>query len=194
MSMSKVIFVSVCLVGLTQLVWSQNGSASASGQTRGIPGYLDPRTGAFTAKLQPAVRSVESPDAAPTALTEVYGKWNIVLTIQVTTALATGDTIGCEGDLEAEGAPSGYSESGVTLAKVSGGTATCTVSIPYAWYFSAPTTDDTVGVSYGISIIHLFTQGSVTEAKESRTSSHFLGTFSLPANGAQTNTTASARL
>jgi hypothetical protein len=188
MSKSKMILVSLCLMALSQLVWSQN----ASTRSRGIPGYLDPSTGMFTAKAQPAeVGDVEP----PVALTEYYGKWTVTLTIQVSTTPASGDIIGCEADLEVSAAPYGYSEgaSGVSSA-VKNGVATCTLAMPYAWYISTPVTDDSVFVSYTISLNHVFTQGSLSESRPDRTTSHTIGSFAMPAPGAQTTTTASARI
>jgi hypothetical protein len=50
----KVMFVCMCLVGITQLVWNQDHGVDAGRGTRGrvILGYLDPRTGTFTTKAQ----------------------------------------------------------------------------------------------------------------------------------------------
>ena len=51
MRIAKLMLVCVCLAGLTQLVWSQSSSVLKTHE-RGIPGFLDPKTGMFTARVQ----------------------------------------------------------------------------------------------------------------------------------------------
>lgn len=184
MSMSKVIFVCVCLVGLTQLVWSQSGGSDAvlGGRARGVPGYLDPRTGTFTAKVQVDPQVVENPD-----LIGAGGTWNIELNIALVTKPAGTDTVVCEASLDVSDTyPSfGYEEDSVAIAKVSGSSATCTVTIPYLWYLSTPKTD-TVTISYDVSLYHVFAIGAVNQANITRRTDHTVGSVAVPANGATT--------
>jgi len=193
--MSKVVLVCVCLVGLTQLVWSQNAVMGAvpGGRTHGIPGYLDPRTGTFTTKVHSDTQSSENPDLTATpSLTGANGVWKITLNITLTTPLQKGDIVVCEGNLDVDD-QFFYSESGAVVATVNGGSASCTVTIPYTWYLATLKTD-MVDVSYSVSEYHVFTVGSLSQANISRHNDHDLGSVPVPLSGAVTTDTVPVRL
>jgi hypothetical protein len=195
--MKKLMFVCACLVGLTQLGWSQNSNMRAmpGAHGHGIPGYLDPQTGTFTAKVQAEAQHPENPDAPPPTLTEAFGVWNIQITIVDTTVLATGDIVVCQGALSVSDTyPAfGYEEDAAVAAKVSGGAGSCTVTMPYQWYLATPNSD-TVTVSYSVSVIHMYTVGSVNQASEDRFTSHVVGTVAVPVNGTHSTTPVTARI
>jgi hypothetical protein len=197
MRMSKLILVCVCLAGVTQLVWSQNGSLNAApvGRAHGIPGYLDPRTGTFSTKVQADAQSSENPELTPAVATEVFGVWYIQLTISLYTTPASGDIVVCGANLDVgDTYPAfGYEEEGATQATVSGSTATCTVTIPYLWYLATPKTD-MVTVTYDVSLYHAYTVGTATQANISRTTSHTIGSYAVPGDGVHTTTAASPRI
>jgi len=188
MSRLKVIFCCVCLVGLTQLVWSQNSNLSTAPGSRehGIPGYLDPRTGTFTAKVP--TRASVSPDTTVT-YSVLTGTWDFTIPITLKTTPANGDILACEIDLSVNDPVTyTYIETGIATQTASGASS-CTVSIPYTWVLTAPTTDVVV-ISYDISIIHGYSVGPATGAKASRNTSRFY-TYSepVPANGVTTSIT-----
>jgi len=189
--MSKIILVCVCLVGLTQLVWSQNSNLSAvpGGRAHGVPGYLDPQTGTFTTKVQ-AAQSSETPAVT---YVERSGTWEIELTITLTTKPASGDIVTCSAEADVYDPNSIYwQENGGTVASVSGGTATCTVSLPYLWWLTSPIpTDELVGIYYEVDLLHVITVGTTSEIVSTRKNQHTYGYLAVPANGATTkiNTT-----
>ena len=170
--MSKIIFTCVCLVALTQLGWSQNGN---QGTLFG---------GRSSAKVQSATAS---PDITTT---EVFGIWNVALTLVVTTTPASGDIVACSATLDVEG----YEEKGVAIASISGTSGSCTVVIPYQWYLVAPTTDQ-VSISYKVDIFHAYTIGGTTLVEQSRETFDVIPTtVPVPPDFAHTTTSATARI
>jgi len=135
MKMSRVIFALVCLAGLSQLVWSQEDAIGA----RGIPGYLNPKTGIFTIKAHS-----ESADAVPqTTPSYYYGTLTVKITVYVASSFPAGTAYEC--DLSAgtyDGGGGDFTESvAASAAAPSGGVTSCTLSIPYMWQLSTPGTD-----------------------------------------------------
>ncbi len=193
MRMSKLILVCVCLVGLTQLVWSQNSNLSIAPGSRahGVPGYLDPRTGTFTAKVHADPQASVSPDVTYTVQT---GTWEFSLPVTLKTAAQSGDILACEVDLSTyDPLTLDYSERAATSVASPGASATCKVNIPFSWVLTTPTTD-TVSISYSVSLIHAYTVGSgstsVTTAEASREADHtYSENYKMPANGATTSIT-----
>jgi hypothetical protein len=197
MRMLKMIFVLVCVVGLTQLIWSQNGS-SASERTerdthaRGIPGYLDPRTGTFTTKAQSVPGNQEG--ALDPTLTNYYGTYVITLTITISSNISTSDVIVCTASLSTDDPGGGlFSEDAAAVASRSGNTATCKVVIPYSWFLTTPGTD-LVSIDYGADSFHLFTVGSVNQVNTIRGTHRFLGSFPVQPIGSIINLSYPARL
>jgi hypothetical protein len=82
MRVLKLIFAVVCVVGLTQLVWSQNQQRMSAGphHSYGIPGYFDPQTRTFTTGAET--------ESSPATTTGTYysGTIKIVLTLHVASA------------------------------------------------------------------------------------------------------------
>ena len=77
-------------------------------------------------------------------------------------------------------------------ATVNGSTATCTVTLPYSWYLSSPSTD-TVELSYNLQIL----SSTTSTAGTVRYSSQFVpgaGSIKVPASGSTTTYTISATL
>jgi hypothetical protein len=73
MRTSRIILVCACLVGLTQPARSQQSQQAKPTAPHGVPGYLDPQTGAFTPMPQ---RSVENEEELA-ATTPTTGKFVI---------------------------------------------------------------------------------------------------------------------
>ena len=134
MKMSRVIFALVCLGGLSQLVWSQDDAIGA----RGIPGYLNPKTGIFTTRAHS-----ESADVAPTTTPQYYyGTISLEVLVYVVTTFPTGTVFGCDATAGTDDLGGGsFSESVTVTAAPSGGILTCNLNMPYLWQVSNPTTD-----------------------------------------------------
>jgi hypothetical protein len=196
MKISRMIVALVCFVGLTQLVWSQNGKVAAVGnQSHGIPGFLDPQTGTFSTRVQSAS---ESADGEPVTAVTYWGTYVATFTISISSTFPTGTVFDCStslstGDFGSNGSEGSYSEEGSAIATGSGSTRTCKVVIPYSWLLlNGPT--DTVNISYSVSAISTGTVGTVTTAVALRTASRSVGSSAMPAVGAITNLTYAPRL
>jgi hypothetical protein len=183
MKKSSVIFVSVCLVGLTQSLWSQNSSSvfGRHNQSHGVAGYLDPTTGVFTSRAH-ALQSSEAQE--PVTVTAVpfeiavNGAWHL------STIPKSTDIVECEATATVGDTNGDYFESGASLATISGSTATCNVLLPVEWTLANPTTD-MFSVGYTISIIRAFTVGSTTTAVAIRSVDvSVFGPQKVPASGA----------
>jgi hypothetical protein len=175
--------VCACIVGLMHAAFGQNIPQRNKGGVRGI---MDPATGVFT----PTPSAVADEDAAAAAIVPTTGKLVVAFTIKLVTPLPTGGTLFCiviaaVSDVN----PTTFtlnneiSEEATTKATVSGGTATCTVTIPYSWNLTN-TAKDTVDLQYDLEMA-----GPVTSPVFlARTSSQFVvpgaGAIKVPANGA----------
>lgn len=111
---------------------------------RGIPGYLNPKTHTFTAQ-------VAKKDVSPElTLTKYTGKVVFDITTTLSAAVPSGEVVVCSGHTIIDDEDDYYYEnSGETLAKVSGLTATCTVTVPYVVSL-ADATADSIGLSYEV--------------------------------------------
>jgi hypothetical protein len=136
-SMRKHLIALVAVIALVTL----GGSVLAHAQTANRPaaasktfGYQDSKTGAF----HPLGTTPEIADA--TAPTSTFsGTIEVTVTITLKTALPKGGTVACTvgasviSESETTDAVVGISETGSSIATVSGSTATCKVNIPYSW-------------------------------------------------------------
>jgi hypothetical protein len=184
MKKSSIILASVCLVGLTQLVWSQNASSVGIGQhnqSHGVAGFLDPHTGVFTSRAHALQSSEAQEPTTPTTVPfeiVVNGAWHL------STVPKSTDIVDCEVHVNLFGDTNNYVEDAATLATISGSTATCNVLLPVEWTLTNPTTD-TFSVDYSISIIRAFTVGSTTTAVAIRSVDvDTFGDQKVPASGA----------
>ncbi len=97
------------------------------------------------------------PEATTAPLT---GTFEVTITITLKTAVPTGGSVICTTSLvasqtsETTGTSTTYDEEAVSVAKVTGTTATCTVNTPYSWAFGAKTATEleTLAGSYTVSI------------------------------------------
>jgi hypothetical protein len=181
MKMLRVIFVSVCLVGLTQLLWSQNASVDMARHTQshGVPGYLDPRTGIFTTRAQaaPAEGAQEPTVTAVPFEVKVDGVWHL------STIPKAGDIVSCQASLSVFDAANSYFENAASIATISGANATCNVLLPVEWTLATPNTD-TFSVSYRISIVRAIAVGSTTNVVDIRDVDVTLPSQAVPSSGA----------
>lgn len=174
MRISKIMFVCICLVGLIQPAWSQNANKTS----HGIPGYLDPQTGAFTPVVQSAVEGQNIANIAASA-----GKFVATFTITIGSPIPTTDVILCTFTADVFEAGHAFDESATVTATRHGSTATCTVTMAYSWPLSTPTSD-LVNLGYSI------TAGASTSSVAlSRVSTHTIGTIKVPGIGSTTDET-----
>jgi len=189
---SNFLLVCICFVALAQPVWSQNAKG------KGIPGYLDPQTGAFTPMVQ---NSAES--AALAATTPTTGKFVFNFTITVNSAIPKNGVIGCDASADVFESTTGQfiHESASALAThVSGTTWTCSVSMPYSWVLSTPSTDKAT-LSYHLAIVEAFqitasnaTASTVVAPIPTRESNQNIGSINVPLNGSTTTETVTATI
>lgn len=165
--------VLACLLGFNMNLWSQSTPA-----VNGIRGYLDPRTGIFHSMPLPDLQGADVPPP-----TTFGGKFVFNFTITVSSTLASTAKIGCQATASLEDVVSLTStlETASAVATRSGSTATCTVTIPYSWNLSSPTSDK-------VSLTYSIIAGAATTVNPlpARTSEHSFGPISVPANGATT--------
>jgi hypothetical protein len=178
MRISKLIFVCACLIGLTQLVWSQNQHLFPSKQSSGIPGYLDPRTGKFTTQIQKSgVGTGENEELAGTPVL-FRVKFNITINNYDQPA---GSITSCHASIDTEDPLGFYSDDAVIIAAKSGGGWTCTVPILVSWTLQTPNSD-TISACYGVEVFQVVSVGSVQEAFSGRTSSPPCLSIPVPTN------------
>ncbi|MBV9302916.1 MAG: hypothetical protein JOY62_04200 [Acidobacteriaceae bacterium] len=178
MKLVNLIFASICVIGLTQLGWSQ--SHRNRDARHGVLGYFDPETGTFKPMTPQALEEGAAPPASPTTGTFVF---NITITIK--SSIPTSDTIVCTATADTDDVSSGrfMDEEASVAAKRTGNTATCSVTIPYSWPLSSASSD-TVGLSYEVEAFSSTTTGALT-----RLSTQSLPSIKVPANGATTTET-----
>ena len=122
-----ILLVCACLlVGGVQSLWSQSALVG-----QGIPGYLDPRTGAFHPS-QPQDAAGDDENAVTPALTTYTGVLQTTLKFAVKSKLPAG-AITCT--LAAGVLDSGtfIDDVGSAVATVTAGQATCTPKFTYGW-------------------------------------------------------------
>ena len=121
------------------------GSAWAVAPQKGmVPGFLDPKTGAFTAQVGPAQHSPGMVGEAATYTGTLIMKFNITLK----SGIPADYQIQCTQNATVSDSVATYSESKTVVATRSGSTATCTVGIYYSWSLS--TGDQVVSQTYSI--------------------------------------------
>jgi hypothetical protein len=159
---------------------AQGNAESAAASLRGIPGVLNPKTGAFTVIPQAAQ------DASLAAAEVVTYTGTFSMRFNITIKSGGNPTAGivCDGNVStfvAGGPYTSYNESKTVKATRTGSTATCLVSIPYAWVLTLG--NNQVNMSYVVSL----TDG--TGLILSRSSIASLATFPMPATGSTTTKT-----
>ena len=174
--------VCACLTGLMHGAFGQN---IPQRNKPGVRGIMDPTTGVFT----PTPPAVADEDAAAAAIVPTTGKLVVAFTIKLVTPVPTGGSLFCiviaavsDFNPKLGLLNNQVSEEATTKATVSGGTGTCTVTIPYSWNLTNAATD-TVDLQYDLEM-----SGPVTSPGFlARTSGQFVvpgsGAIKVPANG-----------
>jgi hypothetical protein len=179
---STLLSLLACCLLSTVSLWAQNAAA-----VHGIPGYLDPRTGIFHSTPQ---RHVAPDVEAPVTTTKFTGKFVVNFTINVNSTFPSTDQIGCivgasVDDIAAENAISEVA--GSAVARGTGSTVTCSVTIPYSWNLASASTDK-VDLTYAILVPGEFVS-TPTSAYPKRTADQLIGEIAVPTSGTTTTKT-----
>ena len=181
------VFSFACFLGMTLSLWGQNAAT-----VHGIPGYLNPRTGAFHPTPPVDDQAVEAP-----AATTFTGKIVVNFTITVSSAIASTNKIGCNVGASLEDGigtttPSFIEEdAGTAVTRGTATTVACSVTIPYSWKLTTSTLDS-VSISYIItSPVEVATPAGEYPL---RSSSQSIVTIKVPLNGATTTEIVTARI
>ena len=184
----QIILVCAFLAGVSQVLWGQAAGLKTNAVgAPGILGHLDPLTGAFT----PLQQTAEVDLATLTATAPTTGKFVFSFTITIASTNLGSDPIACEANatvFDSSGRTS--TETASVAATKSGTTATCTVTIPYSWTLSTPTTDM---VSLGF-MISTANTAAASGGQPTRTTTQTLGSVKVPANGLTTTETLKATI
>ena len=172
MKTSKLIFVYSCLLGLTQLGWSQNDGAGA--YRHGIPGYLDPHSRTFTTKAE------SSRPNQPLAGTAIVFRETFNFSISAQDVPST-DVIFCSAYIETEDTNGEWYDYNKIVATRSGDSASCSVPILVRWTLLNPTTDQITAEVYVYAVQGVSIGGGGYESLE-RYSDQPQITLSVPAN------------
>ena len=180
MRITKLLLLCLCCLLSAPIVWGQAANSSVN---HGVLGYLDPHTGAF----RPIPRSVPTEDELPAATT-VTGTMDVTITVTLKTTGITNVT--CSIDLATDDGsplPTFWDETNTVAGTGSGGTRTCTLSIPYSWSLTTQTSD-TMSTSYSVF-------GSTgTGLPERSAMRNPLDSRKVPSSGTTTKLTASVTL
>lgn len=159
------------------------GSAWAAGPQKGVPGFLDPKTGLFTTHAAAQRDQGANPDA-----NAVY---NGTLTLKINITLKSG--FPTDSEFMCTQNASVFDPAGVYLANKTvravrtGSTATCTVPVYYSWLLSSP--DQEISQTYTVTIVSN-TGGTLYQATAASES----GSVEMPANGGTVTKTVSVTL
>ncbi len=155
-----------------------------------VPGYYDPKTGTF----KPIVHHNPS-ELSPNATTNVGGKFIINFTIGVASAAVTTSTpIYCSVDISTDDADNYIDEDAtVTATRKSATAATCTVTIPFAWYHLTTPKTDAVSISYTLSA-GTYNASAGSFGFDRSSSQTIVVLPSIPANGSTTTESLAATI
>jgi hypothetical protein len=156
----------------------------ADANAQGVLGILNPKTGAF-AKI-----TKQPSDFVPEAVTTYTGTLVFNISINVKTGVPSDASIVCSANVGVYGdtASVSISETKSVKATRTGSTATCSVSIPYAWPLGTPDTD------YLTRLVSVDTQGTSNSSLVHRSHTRGLPAIDIPANGATTTTSLNVTL
>lgn len=175
------------------------GSLSAAAQSEPtftphhfIFGYQDAQTGVF----HPTPHAIPDGSSDPVISGQIW----LTINVTLTTPVPSGYLVGCEADARVSASETtppytstAYDELGYAIATVSGSTATCLIKIPYSWTFPSTTsTTNSLTGSYIVEIVSPATNAAPPVIRTS--SSDFLSSTTIPANGTKSTYTVNARL
>lgn len=181
MNSLKTFALCVVLFTLAPSLWSQNTWTQRSfggSQEKGIPGYLDPKTGTFTAKANRET-------STPTSGTPIFFREQFNVTID-NFDQSTSDLVVCDAHIETFDSTGDWYDDAVSVATKNGNNFTCTVPILTQWTLLSPTSD-TITACVTVTFIQNYTLGGVTQPNTARSSAPPCLTLPVPANGTTVN-------
>lgn len=139
------------------------------------------------------ITATQATGASPTNYT---GYFVLDLQVVMTTAVPSGDAVGCELNVFTDDSGSGgtlttYTEYGFTHASATTGTVSCVVQVPYEWLLGSASTD-VVTFSYSTAI---YNPNATQNPTKVRFTTHTLPPITgVPVSGTITHVSATARL
>jgi len=127
--------------------------------------------------LAPLTWAQRSAAVEPQTATTYTGKFVYEFTLSIESTISTSVPIYCYGKASTSDGLNTLTESGSVTATRSGSTATCTVTLPYSWALTDPSSDK-VTLSFQIIADTNLVTPPVREVD------HQLGEIAIPANGA----------
>jgi hypothetical protein len=174
MKITKLFLAVACLMGLAASAFAQLSTSQESPLSFGL---ADSRSKVSDTGAEP--NSAETQATTPTTGTYVYN-----FTITLVSKIPAGTKIACIGQLQVAADSvlvGGVGATATSLGTISGNTATCTVSISYAWNLGSPATDKLSRIVQ----ITAPPQAVLGATPYHGTQIH-LGNIAVPANGATT--------
>lgn len=174
--------LALAIVGITTSLGLRNQAAAAgSGLVLPAPG---------TVRTYPQPMNHQQMYYNPLALTTFGGKFVYNFTITVKSTLPVADVIVCNGTASFfDTSGKTIEESASVAAARAGGTATCSVTIPYSWALAGGSTD-MVSLAYTISV----PEPGTGMALPQRLSTQGIASIHVPANGSTTTETIAATI
>jgi hypothetical protein len=127
------------------------------------------------------------------------GTIEVTITITLKTPLATGNSIYCTTDIGAgsldflTGVFSNYEEKAWSMAKVTGSTATCTVTTPYSWALPKASMDSSLLLTGTYNVLMEASEAETSQSERSSLGS-FVSATTIPAAGSTTKYTVAVTL
>jgi hypothetical protein len=192
---TKLFFAVACVLGLVASSFAQ---FSQTKQSQGIPGYLDSKTGVFSAVSNPQSDPGEASAVTPVT---TEGRFEFNFKITLLSKIPTATKIVCAAEIQVIGdsASSSIDEVAAALATRSvppptastdPGTVTFTAYIPHSWKLGSSSTDNVILI-YEIEAPVETTPGSTVPFRGSKQT---FGSIRVPANGAITTETITATI
>lgn len=191
---ATIILAYACFAGMVQ---TARGQETKGTEGKGIAGYLNPKTGAFT----PMAQKVADTDALA-AIVATTGKFVFNFTITVTSTVPKNGLVLCEADatvFEASTGQSIFERVQNVATKGTGSTYTCSLPMPYSWILASPTTDMAT-LSSRVETVDAFQitatngTGILVSPNSLRQSQQNIGSIKIPATGSTTTETVTATL
>lgn len=181
--------LALSLIGIAGVIPTARAQQDKVTQEKGVLGYLNPKTGAFT----PMAQNVADAEVLAT-ITPTTGKFVFNFSLNVLSTVPKNAVVSCEADVTVTEATTGQiitETVGGTATKGTGTTWTCSLTMPYSWVLSTPTSD-TAEISADSSIIEGYEvtatngTGTLVSPVSIRTTRRNVGSIKVPATGATT--------
>ena len=193
-SIATIILACACFGGMVQ---TARGQETKVNEDKGIAGYLNPKTGAFT----PMAQKVADTEALA-AIVATTGKFVFNFTITVTSTVPKNGLVLCQADATVFETSTGQSIServqGIAT-KGTGSTYTCSLIMPYSWVLATPGSDMAT-LSSRVELVDAFQitatngTGILVSPNSLRQSQQNIGSIKIPATGSTTTETVTQTL